>query len=130
MSRSARLRLELEGDTPRTEKSFYVCQDARLRPTLALPHLYNEFTMSHKVINRHTPASSLTKLVLPSKESNIYEVVKPGPRHSFSSSDSDRNILSECHCVKPGSFKENSPRMPGSVFLPGLAQTLISRNCV
>ena len=121
------LPLKLEEDTPRTEKSCDVRQDTRVRPTLAIPRLYNEFPISHKVINRQTPASSLTKLVLPSKESNIYEVVKPKPRDSFSSNVSDRNIPSDCIMLEP--FKENSPVMSGSVFLPGLGQTLPSRNC-
>ena len=47
-------RLKLEEDTPRTVNSCDVRQDTRVRPTLAIPRLYNEIPISQVLLSDKT----------------------------------------------------------------------------
>jgi len=113
------------------ESSPNVPVDNRVtKSTPAIPNFCPGPPLSPQVTTRPNPISSFTKLVFTSEESNIYEVVNPKSKGSFSPTVSGRNIW--CGPLLPslGSYKENSPRIPGSVFLPGLGQTLPSKNGV
>merc|ERR1719334_1516296 len=85
------------------------------RSTPCIPDFCPGPPLSPQVTTKPNPISSFTKLVFTSEESNIYEVVNPKSKGSFSPTASARNIW----CGPSlGSFKENSPKIPGSVFLP------------